>query len=70
MTWSDGAGGSGTLNLGSSYHAPLPLDVAHGLQIGLNTGTIAAGASFTVQALTPRDTFTYTVNSDPTSPRR
>ena len=63
--WSDGAGGSGTLNLGSSYHAPLPVDVAQGLQVGFNTGTIAAGASFTVQALTPRDTFTYTVNSDP-----
>ena len=68
MTWSDGAGGSGPLDLGSSYHAPLPLDVADGLQVGFNTGTILAGASFTVQALTPRDTFTYTIHSEPYRP--
>ena len=68
MAWSDGAGGSSTLNLGGSYHAPLPLDVAQGLQVGFNTGTLAAGASFTVQALTPRDTFTYTINSEPYMP--
>ncbi len=65
MTWNDGMGITGTLNLGASYHAPLPLDVSQGLQVGFNSGTIAAGASFTVTALTPRDTFTYTVNTDP-----
>lgn len=68
MSWSDGAGGNGMLDLGSSYHSPLPLDVAQGLQIGLNTGTIAAEASFTVEALTPRDTFTYTINPVLASP--
>ncbi len=68
LSWSDGAGGSGALPVGSSYHAPLPIDVSNGLQIGLNTGTILAGTSFTVQALTPRDTFTYTVESEPFTP--
>jgi uncharacterized repeat protein (TIGR01451 family) len=63
--WNDGIGGSGTLDLGSSYHAPLPLPVSQGVLVGFDTGTIYAGASFTVTALTPRDTFTYTVNTDP-----
>jgi hypothetical protein len=65
LSWTDNLGGSGTLDLGSSYHAPLPLDVAHGLQLGFDTGTALAGESFTVQALTPRDTFTYTIASEP-----
>lgn len=63
MSWNDGAGGSGTVPLGSSYHAPLPVNVANGLQIGFNTGSIGNGTSFTVQALTPRDTFQYTINN-------
>lgn len=68
MTWSDGAGVTGTLSLGASYHAPRPLDVAQGLQVGFNTGTLNASTSFTVTALTPRDTFTYTINSEPFTP--
>ncbi len=68
VNWSDGQGITGTLSLGNSYHAPLPLDLAAGLQVGFNTGTILPGASFTVQALTPRDTFTYTINSEPFIP--
>ncbi|MBK9092762.1 MAG: hypothetical protein IPM84_08285, partial [Anaerolineae bacterium] len=69
LNWNDGSGGSGSLPVGGSYHSPLPLSVSNGLEVGLTTGTIAAGASFTVTALTPRDTFTYTVNSaNPTPP--
>ena len=68
MAWSNGTGVTGTLELGSDYHAPLPLDITGSLQVGFNTGTIAAGAGFTVEALMPRDTFTYTVNSDPFTP--
>ncbi|MCA9397690.1 hypothetical protein KC573_02575, partial [candidate division WWE3 bacterium] len=68
LSWSDDDGGSGSLDLGSSYHAPLPLEVADGLQLGFDTGTISNGASFTVAALTPRDTFTYTVESEPFTP--
>jgi hypothetical protein len=65
MNWSDGSA-SGSLALGSSYHAPLPIAVgAEGLQIGFDTGTIVAGESFTVAAYTPRDTFKFTVNNDP-----
>ncbi|MBN2502051.1 MAG: hypothetical protein JXB38_14810, partial [Anaerolineales bacterium] len=68
LTWSDGAGTSGTLDMGDSYHAPLPIDVADGLQIGFDTGTAMPGESFTVQTLTPRDTFTYTIQSEPYTP--
>jgi hypothetical protein len=68
MSWDDGAGGSGSLALGSTYRAPLPLAVAQGLEIGFNSGSIAAGASFTVQALTPRDTFKYTINASSFTP--
>lgn len=61
LNWSDGTT-NGTIQLGSSYHSPLPVNVANGLQIGLTTGTLANGTSFTVQAYTPRDTFQYTTN--------
>lgn len=67
LNWSDGAA-SGTLALGSSYGAPLPVAVADGLEVGFDTGTMLNGDSFTVAALTPRDTFTYTVNSEPHTP--
>lgn len=65
MTWTDSGGHSGSLDLGSNYHSPLPLNVAQGVQVGFQTGTIATGASFTVMAQPPGDTFQYTVNSDP-----
>jgi CARDB len=66
LNWDDGAGNSGTLDLGASYHAPLPINVgSEGLQLGFDTGTLVPGESFTVTAYTPRDTFKFTVNSDP-----
>ena len=68
MTWSDGAGGSGVVQLGSAYHPPLLIPVANGLHVGLDSGTLAAGASFTVQTLIPRDTFKFTINSEPYTP--
>ena len=68
LDWTDTLGNSGTLNVGSTYHAPLPIDVANGLQLGFDTGTAMVGDSFFVAALTPRDTFTYTINSEPFTP--
>lgn len=65
ISWADGLGGSGTVDLGSNYHAPLPVEVTDGVQVGFDTGTVAIGDSFTVAALTPRDTFTYTIESEP-----
>ena len=59
---------SGVLDLGSSYHAPLPRDVRDGLKIGFDTGALAAGNWFTVTALSPRDTLRYTINTDPNNP--
>lgn len=60
--WSDGQGGTGTVDFGSGYQAPLPKDITLGLQIGFQSGTVKQGESFTVQAQTPRDTFQYTMN--------
>ncbi len=69
ISWDDGAGNSGSLDLGGAYHAPLPVSAgAEGLLVGFDTGTIEASESFTVAALTPRDTFTYTVESEPYTP--
>lgn len=65
MVWNNGTGVTGTLDLGLNYHAPLPIDLSNGLQVGLDTGVLASNAYFTVTTLSPQDTFTYTVNSDP-----
>lgn len=65
VTWAAAGGISGTLSLGASYHAPLPENVKDGLQVGFNTGVLAAGNWFTVTALTPRDTLRYIINTDP-----
>ena len=61
LNWSDGAGGSGTLNFGAGYISPTLLDVSNGVKLGLLSGTLNAGESFTVAATTPRDTFQYTI---------
>ena len=61
LNWSDGAGGSGTLNFGAGYASPTLLDVSNGVKLGLLSGTLNAGESFTVAANTPRDTFQYTI---------
>ena len=53
LNWSDGAGGSGTLNFGAGYKSPTLLDVSHGVKLGLLSGTLNAGESFTVAANTP-----------------
>lgn len=68
LSWVDSDGGSGSLDMGASYHAPLPLEVANGVEVGLDTGTLTNGERFAVRALTPRDTFRYTINSEPYTP--
>lgn len=68
LNWTDGLGGNGSIDLGSSYHAPLPVEITHGVVAGFDTGTVASGDSFSVAALTPRDTFTYTIESEPYTP--
>jgi hypothetical protein len=61
LNWTDGTN-SGTLNFGSGYQAPLPLPIANGVEIGFQTGSVNGGEQFVVRALTPRDTFQYTIN--------
>jgi hypothetical protein len=59
FNWTDGTA-NGAVSFGNGYQAPLPLTVTLGLQVGFQTGAVNTGESFTVQALTPRDTFQYT----------
>ena len=63
LNWNDGASGSGTLNFGAGYLSPTLLDVSNGVKLGLLSGAMNAGESFTVAATTPRDTFQYTITA-------
>ncbi|NOX61185.1 MAG: hypothetical protein GXP42_04460 [Chloroflexi bacterium] len=66
LDWDDGAGNSAALNFGAGYASPTLLDVgALGLKLGLRSGRVYNGESFTVEARTPRDTFQYTINREP-----
>jgi len=64
LTWNDG-GGSGSVTVPASYQSPLPITVTQGVEIGFYSGSIIAGDAFTVGVQLPRDTFTYTVQSEP-----
>ncbi|WP_423226410.1 CARDB domain-containing protein [Candidatus Amarolinea aalborgensis] len=69
LAWNDGAGAAGSLNFGAGYASPTLLSVgALGVKLGLLTGTVANGESFTVQANTPRDTFQYDILQEPYTP--
>jgi subtilase family serine protease len=66
LAWDDGAGNNGTLNFSAGYASPTFLDVGTlGVKLALYSGKVYNGESFTVQALTPRDTFQYTINREP-----
>jgi hypothetical protein len=65
LDWSDGTGSGGTVQFGSGYASPSLLDVSNGLKLGLVSGQVTYGEAFTVTARTPRDTFQYTVLSEP-----
>lgn len=41
------------------------MEVNDGVLVGFNTGTLVTGESFSLSALTPRDTFSYTIKSEP-----
>ncbi len=65
LAWNDGAGASGSLDFGEGYASPTLLDVGTlGLKLGLRSGRVNNGDSFTVEARTPRDTFQYTINRE------
>jgi hypothetical protein len=65
LSWDDGTGHSGSLNIGSVYQTPTYLPVAEGLEIALGSGTVVNGQSFTVIAHLAGDTFKYTIESEP-----
>ncbi|GIV80146.1 MAG: hypothetical protein KatS3mg050_4540 [Litorilinea sp.] len=69
LAWNDGMGNSGTLHFGDGYASPTFLPVGNlGLTLALYSGSVQNGETFTVQALTPRDTFQYTINREPYTP--
>jgi hypothetical protein len=69
LNWSDGKGNSGALNFGAGYASPTFLNVGNlGLTLAIYSGTVKDGEQFVVNALTPRDTFQYTVNREPFTP--
>ncbi|MCB0214625.1 MAG: DUF1573 domain-containing protein, partial [Anaerolineae bacterium] len=68
LNWSDDQGGSGTVQVGSGYQAPLPLPITQGIEVGFQTGSVNGGETFTMRALTPRDTFQYTRNDPQAEP--
>lgn len=65
LEWTDGTN-SGSLPFTSTYKSPNPVDVGtNGLQLSLISGNVLSGNTFTVEALSPRDTFQYTINYEP-----
>ena len=68
MSWTDGAGNTGTLATEAASASPTPQNVgAFGLNVALLFGTVFNSDQFTVPALKPRDTFRYTINHEPHS---
>jgi len=68
MSWASTAGGSGSFNLGSGYLGDQTIPVDQGVDVWFDTGSTTAGASFSVTAHAPEDTFRYTVNHVPYTP--
>lgn len=66
LNWSDGQGATGSLNFGSGYASPTLVDVgSYGVKVGLVSGRVYNGNTFSIAARTPRDTFQYTINRSP-----
>ncbi len=64
LDWDDGDGHSGSLDFGDGYASPTLLDVgAFGLKLGLLSGHVDNGDSFTVETNAPRETFQYEIAS-------
>jgi hypothetical protein len=69
ISWNDGAGNNGSINLGSAYASPSPINIgAFGLKISLLSGNVVHGDTFTIKAYKPSDTFQYTINREPFTP--
>ena len=69
LNWSDSLGTTGSLDYGMGYRSPEFLAVGQfGVQLALYGLEVKDGESFTVDALTPRDTFEYRVTQEPHTP--
>ncbi len=66
LNWNDGAGGTVTLVLSSTYASPSLLNVgAFGVQLSLLSGKIYNNETFSMTARPPLDTFSYRINRTP-----
>ncbi|MEM7531660.1 MAG: dockerin type I domain-containing protein [Chloroflexota bacterium] len=66
LNWNDGVGNSGSLSFGDGYQSPTFLPLGNfGVTLALYSGSVSNGENFVVEARTPRDTFQYTINSEP-----
>ena len=68
LNWSDGINETGNINIGTGYTSPSLIPLNDGVKIGMGSGTVLEGDQFAVQALIPRDVFTYTINEEPYTP--
>ncbi len=68
LNWSNGAGLSDSIQMGAIYKSPTMMDTAEGVKVGLISGTVSNGETFTILATTPADTFQFRVNSSPFTP--
>ena len=69
LDWNDDTGNSGSLSFGSGYNSPTRQEAgSFDAKVGLISGQVADGESFTVDAHTPRDTFQYDILTEPYTP--
>ena len=65
LTWNDG-NGNNNLVIPATYKSPTLVSVGtDGLKVSMLSGKVFNGNTFTIEARTPRDTFQYTINTEP-----
>ena len=68
LAWDDGKGITGTLSYGAGYLSPSPLSVgAYGIKLGMISGNINPGDTFSMTAYAPIEAFSYHINREPYS---
>ncbi len=67
--WVDSEANNGQISLGEGYLSPNLIDVGEmGLKVGFQSGRVYNNEIFSIEVHSPRDTFQYTVNSEPFTP--
>lgn len=68
VSWRVNQGAWTAVNVGSGYVPYSPLSLANGVKVAFTPGTMIGGEQFTVVAIPPLDTFSYTINRTPYTP--